>query len=81
MKYWICILKVPAKLIRMATADLTPMTIAPMSLLLIRQAMVMLMVSVMSTFFVDGDQACNGMASFIPVSAFMRGVVLLGRGS
>ena len=30
-----------------------------------------LMISVMASFFEDGDQACNGMASFIPVSAFM----------
>lgn len=30
-----------------------------------------LMVSVMASFFEDGDQACNGMASFLPVSAFM----------
>ncbi len=30
-----------------------------------------LMISVLSSFFEDGDQACNGMASFLPVSAFM----------
>ena len=30
-----------------------------------------LMISVLSDLFEDGDQACNGMASFIPVSAFM----------
>ena len=30
-----------------------------------------LMVSVLSSFFEDGDQACNGMASFLPVCAFM----------
>ena len=30
-----------------------------------------LMISVMSHLFEDGDQACNGMASFLPVSAFM----------
>ena len=30
-----------------------------------------LMISVLADLFQDGDQACNGMASFIPVSAFM----------
>ncbi len=30
-----------------------------------------LMVTVMATQFRDGDQCCNGMASFIPVAAFM----------
>jgi glutaconate CoA-transferase subunit B len=30
-----------------------------------------LMISVLASFFSDGDQACNGMASFLPVSAFM----------
>lgn len=30
-----------------------------------------LMISVLSRTLEDGDQACNGMASFIPVSAFM----------
>ena len=30
-----------------------------------------LMIAVMAGFFQDGDQACNGMASFLPVSAFM----------
>ena len=30
-----------------------------------------LMISLLSSFFEDGDQACNGMASFLPVSAFM----------
>lgn len=30
-----------------------------------------LMIAVMADFFEDGDQVCNGMASFLPVSAFM----------
>lgn len=30
-----------------------------------------LMVTTLASFFQDGDQACNGMASFIPVAAFM----------
>ena len=30
-----------------------------------------LMISVMAGYFEEGDQACNGMASFLPVSAFM----------
>lgn len=30
-----------------------------------------LMVTALATHFRDGDQACNGMASFIPVAAFM----------
>lgn len=30
-----------------------------------------LMISVLAATLADGDQACNGMASFIPVSAFM----------
>ena len=30
-----------------------------------------LMITVMASFFGNDDQACNGMASFIPVSAFM----------
>jgi glutaconate CoA-transferase subunit B len=30
-----------------------------------------LMVATMADYFQDGDQACNGMASFIPVAAFM----------
>jgi glutaconate CoA-transferase subunit B len=30
-----------------------------------------LMVCALSDYFQDGDQACNGMASFIPVAAFM----------
>ncbi|HUG02933.1 MAG TPA: CoA-transferase [Steroidobacteraceae bacterium] len=30
-----------------------------------------LMVTALAAHFVDGDQACNGMASFIPVAAFM----------
>ncbi len=30
-----------------------------------------LMICVLASFFEDGDQACNGMASFLPVSAFM----------
>jgi hypothetical protein len=30
-----------------------------------------LMITRLAACFVDGDQACNGMASFIPVSAFM----------
>jgi glutaconate CoA-transferase subunit B len=30
-----------------------------------------LMVATLSEYFQDGDQACNGMASFIPVAAFM----------
>ncbi len=30
-----------------------------------------LMIAVLAGYFHDGDQACNGMASFLPVSAFM----------
>ena len=30
-----------------------------------------LMVAVLADQFSDGDQCCNGMASFIPVAAFM----------
>ena len=30
-----------------------------------------LMIAYLSSCFTDGDQACNGMASFLPVSAFM----------
>lgn len=30
-----------------------------------------LMISVLASYFENGDQACNGMASFLPVSAFM----------
>lgn len=30
-----------------------------------------LMIAVLASLFEDGDQACNGMASFLPVSAFM----------
>lgn len=30
-----------------------------------------IMITSLAAHFVDGDQACNGMASFIPVSAFM----------
>lgn len=30
-----------------------------------------LVISVLAHTLADGDQACNGMASFVPVSAFM----------